>query len=1755
VASEEVAEPAEDSSEEVAQPADDGTKADADTEAEDEVKDEFSKGELKDSNDRYAVVVSYGADAEIPEGAKLVLTEFGENDKEFKDAKDALLSDEDGNSVFSQASEEEQENLGMAAFDLTIYDKDGKVVEPKSEVAVSFKLKELPEGADAEAIAASMEMQHLNESSGDVVVEKIATVDGQEAAAAKEIGEIAVDENNETAKVKTVVDAFSTFTITWSNKTVRVHYVDKNGNDLPIDNPSTTIGVTTSTNAYLIYDIKGYVYDHTYLNNDSNRISPMLRYNSREWRYGGTTTTTPNTILNDDDEIYVVYDKKPDTEQGGTPELDPEETWPDGDDAPHFSKSSINNGNGTNTISLSIKAAEKPVQSATPADVIVVFDRSYSMYYYNMSGGQASAQNRRLGIAKSAVNKMADILLNGDNHDVRMALVTFGSDAEVVTFGGQTFTDNYQTFSTTVNNISTPTDYNSWERTNWEKGLRLADQLDVRDDAATFVIFVTDGDPTIRESRGDYTNAQLVDHGMSNNFYVNKHLFGDGNDGDEDNVNTCYLPAVPQATSIVSNNKNFYGVGVSSDVSRLRNLVTAAGEDGSKAFICTNEAAMEEAFASITEAIKSTLGFGNVQFTDGITSLTKTEMKVQQSVGDFKYYRSGGEYGEKTEWTTRERDGCAPAEYNASNGTVEWNMGENFQLENGVTYIVEFTAWPSQEAYDLIADLNNGLRYYEEGHGDKSISPAERAQVQVVKEPSGDDVGVYALKTNTNTLTATYNKTTETAGTVTISDETDIDATYVPGEIEHMDLDSDYITIEKEWENEIDERSVDAIDLTVTKDKAAYLDVHLSWDPDHPDPEHDWKSGKEYISTGFITHTTGNNYRVREPGHDYTVTEPETFSWNWELTADIYRPMVIDGEMKVLIKTSSPTGTEGVDFYVINGSSYQVSEGAVNLLATNHRRSFLDLKKEVLAPNPDVNGVFTYTNTVNTSTGEAVWFSAQDGNGDTVIFPEISPNVTPEIKDGNPTGYYSVPSGEEFWFQIKADWNVRFTNLPSGSTYSFRESAMPDGFEFDSIRTSANNGGRPGTYTGTTTTGTIDKPNNEYYVTYTNKGIGNTDIVHPTKLTLKKVDATSDTGKGLEGAIFTLSGGSMTGSQDYTTGSDGTVEIPFDADGTYTLTEKQAPADYVTPSPALSYTIEVEKELVEVKLSTDKSVWEWIYDLIFGDDTEDIEGFEKTENPDGTITYTLTVPNTPETDSIEAKKIWDDNNDAAGVRPKNVVFRLYVKEQGEETATATDYTVTLTGTPTSTVPEEGGYESAAWTATFVNLPKVKDGKALTYSVKEMNGGTAVENNGVLPGKDGSGAEYTASYSSDSLTITNKLTTTPATINVTKLLVDENDNPIEWDDEDEFTFTLAPKANEPMPAAAGTTVTVDKEHPTGSFGEITYVATGEYTYTITETKGDKDGVTYDTTDHEIVVNVTRNSSTHALSAEVGYPEGKTSVEIKNVFKPATAEPEVKKEIEDWGTATSFTFVLEPKTNEPMPDGTVDGKKTITINKTDEGLKKGFGSIKYEEAGTYNYTITEVNDGVDGVTYDTAPKNVVVTVSKNERTNALTASIKYDGADKLTITNTFTPAKVNPEVTKAINDWGTATSFTFELAPKADEPMPEGTVDGKKTITINKTDESLTKAFGEIAFDKAATYNYTITEVDGGVPGVKYDTTPHNVVVTVTKDRDTNALTASIKYDGANSLTITNHFSSVKASIQATKAMVDPEGNVTDDWGEA
>ena len=126
------------------------------------------------------------------------------------------------------------------------------------------------------------------------------------------------------------------------------------------------------------------------------------------------------------------------------------------------------------------------------------------------------------------------------------------------------------------------------------------------------------------------------------------------------------------------------------------------------------------------------------------------------------------------------------------------------------------------------------------------------------------------------------------------------------------------------------------------------------------------------------------------------------------------------------------------------------------------------------------------------------------------------------------------------------------------------------------------------------------------------------------------------------------------------------------------------------------------------------------------------------------------------------------------------------------------------------------------------------------------------------------------------------------------------------------------------------------------------------------------------------------------------------EKKAVTRTVTADPPVKKKVTGDRPliAGTFAFTMESVLNTagvktmPMPEGSKDGKKTLTI--TGEGGKE-FGVITFTKPGTYVYRITE-NKGSDSrYTYDTAVYTLTFDVERQEDRLTLKLTITKDGKE--------------------------------------------------------------------------------------------------------------------------------------------------------------
>ena len=209
---------------------------------------------------------------------------------------------------------------------------------------------------------------------------------------------------------------------------------------------------------------------------------------------------------------------------------------------------------------------------------------------------------------------------------------------------------------------------------------------------------------------------------------------------------------------------------------------------------------------------------------------------------------------------------------------------------------------------------------------------------------------------------------------------------------------------------------------------------------------------------------------------------------------------------------------------------------------------------------------------------------------------------------------------------------------------------------------------------------------------------------------------------------------------------------------------------------------------------------------------------------------------------------------------------------------------------------------------------------------------------------------------------------------------------------------------------------------------------------------------------------------------------------------------------------------------------DQGNVLQTVKNDENGKVKFEAIKYKEAGTFKYTIKEVNDNKPGYTYDANVLKATVTVE--DVLGEKLASVKFEDSKK-EFTNTYAvkEAKLQLEANKVLKGKAIeAGQFEFELKEKEN---------GAVLHTVSN-DANGKIQFPKLTFTKEETRTFTISEKAGDVAGVEYDPNAYEVTVVV-KDNGQGQLVATPT--GAENLTFTNVYKAkpAKETITATKVL--------------
>lgn len=261
------------------------------------------------------------------------------------------------------------------------------------------------------------------------------------------------------------------------------------------------------------------------------------------------------------------------------------------------------------------------VTTATPADIVLVMDKSGSM------------KGERDSNAKKAANALAGKLLTSQNsalpesQRVRMAVVTFSTNASLK-----------QNFTTDVSEINNAVKGNPTGGTNWEAALKQANDLQGRSGVKKHIIFLSDGNPTYRTSsyggscysysyswgghytpQPEYTTKATCK--AAGYYWRGENPDGGSDDvygaGDSDDYGFNYAAALAEANK--RGDAALYVVKTSTDANKMTDLARETNAVNGEEFDGTNAENLTKAFDQIYSSITSSAKIKVFSITDTLS--------------------------------------------------------------------------------------------------------------------------------------------------------------------------------------------------------------------------------------------------------------------------------------------------------------------------------------------------------------------------------------------------------------------------------------------------------------------------------------------------------------------------------------------------------------------------------------------------------------------------------------------------------------------------------------------------------------------------------------------------------------------------------------------------------------------------------------------------------------------------------------------------------------------------------------------------------------------------------------------------------------------------------------------------------------------------------------------------------------------------------------------------------------------------------
>ena len=1431
------------------------------------------------------------------------------------------------------------------------------------------------------------------------------------------------------------------------------------------------------------------------------------------------------------------------------------------DQAPAHHKTITPNADGTYDLALSVIGDAAESEYGKPIDVVVVVDVSTSMNDEISSGRWPWEKGTsKMEAAKNATKVLAETLLNEnnsklpENQQIKMSVVTFGTKAQTV----QGWTNSA---NAVYNNV--PSRANENQGTNWEAGLSIANSLSTaRDGAEKYIVFLSDGNATYRNSK---YNDRAKDYDRRDNVY------GTGNsDPNGWNYGAAKDEANKRGSSVgmfavsVSND--------ATNMQKFANETNSTFLDGTSeekvktAFEQIAQTIKKSAFykdVKIVDQLSQYVDFNdvvNVRYEKGTDEGTSTWADAPQatingdtltwdlaSVGELEKgetykviftikpnqnaYDAAVTKGSEIELPSNDAEGTK-----VYYKTVVKETGKDDQVSDeksdgyeeptitvGVDTVTVTKAWENTGDAALPASVTVQLKKNGQNYGDPFQLTKAGNWTKTVTVPAG--VGKLTWSVEETAVTdydTTYSAAVTGSGSLTVTNT------------------------HKTWPVSLEgDTAIKGTKTLTGHDMTSAFNFKLASAQDYGDKVviaqgadtasvSGAKAGEtKSFSFGAVTFNEAGTYKF-----NVTETGTEPAGYTYDTHTSVVTVEVVEKDGKLVATTSyddgascvfknsyeaKPVTVDGSANFsftkVLEGRDLKAGEFSFQIVATSNNNA--PLPEQTTVTNA-ADGTVSFGDITYTKAGVYTYEVSEKTDslpGGVSAKTQGAKQVTVTVTDSNEgqlVATVATPEDKTFTNTYKADSTTIQTLTTTKVIKATQDGVTPPalkGGDF-SFTISSTDGPLPDEKTvtndaaGNVAFGAITFTQaGEYHYTISESGSmpGVTNDAKDKTFTVTVIDNGDGTMTATASKIAGFENTYTVGSVDYSVTADVNVakslegralskgEFTFQlVDGDEIVDEAANDAEGNVYFRALTYTSDdLGEHIYKVREVTgdlggvtyDKS--EYTVKVTVSDNHDGtLSAKASTESSEGitfTNKYSVNPVDYSVTTDVKVAKSLNGRDLAAGEfsfqlidAQNNVVDTASNDAEGKVTFKAQNYTAA--GDYAYTVKEVKGSLGG------VNYDEsVHD---VTVTVKDNGDGTL---SAKASTESGEGIIFKNTYKANPTTLTSG-------VEVTKNLEGRD-----WTDGDQFTFVITPKDdNNPLPSN-GTTGVATKDSKTVTFNDFTFNEAGTYVYTVTEQGTDGEGVTYDTHEATVTITVADNGKGQLVAT----PDVKNGT-FKNTYKAepvdysVTNDIEVTKNLEGRDlNEGEFTFQLVDEDGVAVAEGTNDAEGKVT-----------FGTLTYNAADEYNYTVNEVKGDLGGVTYDECEYAVTVTVTDNGE-GQLVAKASTESGKGIVFKNTYKPNATTATfgASKVLSGASLADGqFLFQLKD----------ANGNAVETAKNDAEGNIKFTHE--FTAAGEYKFTISEFNDNQANVTYDTNSYDVTVTVA-DNGEGQLEATVSGDNA------------------------------------